>query len=205
MAYIGDNAVELEPVKTDTLGPLAKLILPDLPGCDDLVVRMKLGAALREFCRETNACTITMPLVVQEHGVIPIPAAPGGMLVNTVLDVVCNGYTVPFRVEDGYVQRIVVLRGAGEGDIAQVKFSVYPKAGGESCPEWFVERFAEAITAGALHKLLSMTGRPWSDAQKAAIFGAEYTDAIAEASYRSLGSQLSGGSESAIPQGGLFM
>lgn len=205
MAYIGDNAIEVEPVKTDTLGPLAALILSELPGCDDLTIRMKLGAALREFCRETNACAYAIPAVVLKGGIVPIPPAPFGMLVGTVLDVIdSRGYRVKFDVTDSLMQSIV-LRGASEGDKVLVKLSAYPKAGGESCPEWFVERYAEVITAGAMNKLLSMTNRPWSDPQRAMAYGAEYSDAISEASYRSIGSQLGGGAESAIPQGGLFM
>lgn len=205
MGIIGDNAIEMEPVATDNLGPLAKLILPDLPGCDDLVVRMKLGAALREFCRETNACKFTVRMTVMEGGVVPIPTAPNGMVVGTVLNVgSSDDYGVRFEVSDRVPPRIITS-GVEEGDEVLVQFSAYPKAGGEGCPEEFIERYAEAITAGAMHKLLTMSGRPWSDPQKAAIYGAEYADAISEASYRSLGSPFGGGSESAIPQGGLFM
>lgn len=205
MAYIGDDAVEVEPVSTDNIGSLASLVISELPGCDDILVRMKLGAALREFCRETNACTVVIPGVVGDKGMLPVPAAPNGMVVGAVLNVKnSKGYAVAFDVDDGYLNKIV-LRGANEGDRVFVKISVYPKAGGEACPEWFIERFAEDITAGAMNKLLSMTGRPWSDPQRAAAYGAEFADAISEASYRSLGSQLGGGAESSIPQGGLFI
>lgn len=205
MGIIGNDAMEMEPVATDNLGPLAMLILTDLPGCDDLVVRMKLGAALREFCRETNACTFTVRMLAKEGGVVPIPAAPNGMIVGTVLNVGSrDSYGVRFEVSDG-IPPMIITNGVGEGEEVLVKFSAYPKAGGEACPEEFIERYAEAITAGAMHKLLTMTGRAWSDAQRAALYGAEYADAISEASYRSLGSAIGGGSESAIPQGGLFM
>ena len=56
-----------------------------------------------------------------------------------------------------------------------------------------------------MHHLLSMSKRAWSDPQRAVEYGAKYADAIAEASYRSLGSAMQGGAESAIPCGGLFM
>ena len=209
MSEIGDNAIEMKPVATDNLGPLAKLILPELPGCDDLMVRMKLGAALREFCRETNACVVTMPAKVirndKGYDYIHAPPAPEGMVVGSLLSVKnFDGTLVEWGDGDINRGKIVIGRGARD-EFVNVSYSVYPKAGGEACLEWFVERYAEAITSGAMHKLLSMTNKPWSDPNRAAQYGAEYADAISEASYRSTGSQIVGGAENAIPQGGLFM
>lgn len=209
MSEIGDNAIEMKPVATDNLGPLAKLILPELRGCDDLMVRMQLGAALREFCRETNACVVTMPaqVISNQSGecFIYVPAAPDGMVIGTISNVT-NLDGTPILWRNGIsCQRMKVYIEICSHSAVEVTYSVYPKAGGEACPEWFVERYAEAITAGAMYKLLSMTGKAWSDPNRAAQYGSEFADAISEASYRSLGSQLVGGAESAIPQGGLFM
>jgi hypothetical protein len=207
MSMIGDNAMEVEPVATNNLGSLAKLILPELPGCDDFMVRMKLGAALREFCRETNACVVEMPAKKFNdphtfYDLALVPPPPDGMVIGSVLSVCdSDGHDVPFSI----VGNKILFDSYSTSDTIKVKFSVYPKAGGEACPEWFVERYAEAITAGAMQKLLSMTGKAWSDPNRAVQYGAEYSDAISEASYRSTGSQLAGGAENAIPQGGLFM
>lgn len=209
MQYLGDNAIEVEPVATDNLGPLAKLMLPELPGCDDLVVRMKLGAALREFCRETNACLITMPakIIPNDNGYdyIHVPPAPNGMVIGSILSIKNFNDTLVGWGEGDMSRGMIIIGRGARGDIVNVTYSVYPKAGGEACPEWFVERYAEAITAGAMQKLLSMTNKPWSDPNRAALYGSEYADFISEASYRSISSQLVGGAESAIPQGGLFM
>lgn len=209
MSYLGDNAMEVEEVSTNNLGSLAKLILPELPGCDDLVIRMKLGASLREFCRETNACLITMPakIIPNDNGYdyIHVPPAPNGMVIGSILSIKnFNGTLVGWGEGDMSRGMIIIGRGA-RGEVVNVTYSVCPKAGGEACPEWFVERYAEAITAGAMQKLLSMTNKPWSDPNRAALYGSEYADFISEASYRSTCSQLVGGAESAIPQGGLFI
>lgn len=209
MSYLGDNAMEVEEVSTNNLGSLAELILPELPGCDDLIVRMKLGASLREFCRETNACLITMPakIIPNDNGYdyIHVPPAPNGMVIGSILSIKnFNGTSVGWGEGDMSRGMIIIGRGA-RGDFVNVTYSVCPKAGGEACPEGFVERYAEAITAGAMQKLLSMTNKPWSDPNRAALYGSEYADFISEASYRSTCSQLVGGTESAIPQGGLFM
>jgi hypothetical protein len=206
MAYIGDNAIELEPVETDNIGSLAALVLPELPQCNDLMVRQQLGWALREFCRETDACVIEQPCVAQmtPYGrcAFPITGVPHGMILGSVLDVSTHCGSIPFEVKDNPYPH--VLGYIAEGDHAVLKYSVYPKAGGEDCPKWFKERYAEAIVAGAMHNLLSMQ-RAWADSQRAAEYGAKYTDAINEAAYRRLGSPADGGSESAIPCGGLFM
>lgn len=208
MSYIGNNAIEMEPVETDNIGSLASLVLAELPECNDLLVRQQLGYALREFCRETNACVVVAPAVVRcdlHCGYsITMPAAPNGMVVGTVLGVTEGGDPMDFKVFDSPVPHIRVGGFVGDGRVL-VRFSVYPKAGGEDCPKWFKERYAEAIVAGAMHHLLSMQKRAWADPQRAAEYGAKYADAINEASYRSLGSSMQGGAESAIPCGGLFM
>lgn len=212
MSYIGPDAIEIEPVETENIGSLAALVMPELRQCDDFIVRQQLGYALREFCRETNACVVEQPVkfVSPPHtwgSEAPMPAAPNGMVVGTVIEVRAGRGphhfdVVPFEIlhnperihVEGFYDRIGV-----------VKFSVCPKVGGETCPTWFKERYAEAIVAGAMHHLLSMSGRPWSDPQRASEYGAKYVDAVAEAAYRSTGAAAQGGPESAIPCGGLFM
>ena len=208
MAYIGNNAIEMEPVETDNIGSLASLVLAELPECDDLIVRQQLGYALREFCRETNACVVTAPVKFKAHPrewgySAPLPAAPQGMVVGKVIEVEECGCQRGFEIRHD-PDRVLVQDVIGDLP-AVIRFSVYPKAGGEDCPKWFKERYAEAIVAGAMHHLLSMQKRAWADPQRAAEYGAKYADAINEASYRSLGSSMQGGAESAIPCGGLFM
>lgn len=210
MAYIGPDAVETEPVETDTVGSLGSLILPELPQCNDLIIRQQLAYALREFCRETNACIVEAPTHAEwefdyRGQRFPIPPPPKDMVVGSVLDLKADGHSVPFEVCDLPHPHVYVLPCLCISDWATIRFAVYPKAGSERCPTWFKDRYAEAITAGAMHNLLSMSNRPWSDPSRAAQYAAKYADAIAEASYRSLGSAAQGGPESAIPCGGLFM
>lgn len=211
MAYLGDNAIDIDPIETDNIGSLGSLVLPELPGCDDLLVRQQLGYALREFCRESNACTVENAACVEDgwcgrNRFIPMPSAPQGMIVQTVLDVRAeDGRSIDFEVQNHPFPRIVTNGLMSQGEKVRVRFSVVPMAGGESCPRWFKEKYAEAITAGAMHNLLLMSKKPWSDPARATLYAAKYADAVAEASYRSLGSAAQGGSESAIPCGGLFM
>lgn len=208
MALIGESAIDMEPIETDNIGSLAQLILPELPGCGDLVVRQQLGYALREFCRETDACVVTHEFDFADGREMPNGAkcfhlcgAPSGMMVGKVLDVCCDGRSVPFETIGGHAPMVAVQSCYSASDKVSVRFSVYPKVGGEACPKWFKERYAEAITAGAMVNLLSMSGKAWSDPQRAAQYSAVYQGAIAEAAYERMG----GGPMDAIPQGGLFM
>jgi hypothetical protein len=213
MALIGESAIDMEPIETDNIGSLAQLILPELPGCGDLVVRQQLGYALREFCRETDACVVTHEYCFSDGEEMPNGAkcfhlcgAPSGMIVGTVLDVCCDGCSVPFDVFGEAMPKVAVQPYYGASGKATVRFSVYPKVGGEACPRWFKERYAEAITAGAMVNLLSMSGKAWSDPQRAAQYSTVYQGAIAEATYRRMnGGVMSSGLMDAIPQGGLFM
>ena len=206
MAFIGDDAVEMEPIETDNIGSLAQLAVSQLPGCDDLVLRQQLGFALREFCRETDACVVTQHAPFCEHRTIPLTMVPSGMEMVSVLDVTSCGRRVGFSVVDAPVPSVRLEGWAAAGDWIAIRFSVAPKAGGEDCPRWFKERYAETIVEGALFKMMSMRGKPWEDQQQAAMHGAKWQNAIAEAAYRRMeGSAINGGPMSAIPSGGLFM
>jgi len=223
MAFIGDNAIEVEPVETDNIGSLANLMIAELPGVSDLMVRQQLGFALREFCRETDACVLAMPTEAWPNdclaeidratnwwgGRYNIPAPPQGMEIGTILELALrDGKSVPFKiatVPHPYIFTPEYVY-SYEDRMAIVRFSVVPKVGGEACPKWFKERYAEAIVAGAMFHLLSMTGKAWSNPQRAAQYGGKYHEAIGEAAYRRIGgSAVAGGTEYAIPAGGLFM
>lgn len=212
MAFIGDNAIAVEPVETDNIGSLATLVMAELPGVSDIMVRQQLGFALREFCRETDACVIERVYrycdgkEFPDGRVFPLAGAPSGMEVVSVFDLQSRGRSMPFDVRDFPVPSVVAHGWLCEDDHVCVKFSVAPKAGGEDCPKWFKDRYAEAIVAGAMFHMLSMTGKAWSDPQRAAQYGGKYHEAIGEAAYRRIGgSAINGGPASAVPAGGLFM
>ena len=210
MAYLGEDAIEFEPLEMDNIGSLGSLVLPQLPRCDDLLVRQQLGASLREFCRESDACTMETVAAVSpcrdgRGSQFPFPATPHGMVVGHILEVRsdADGEPVYFEVRRNPYPHVRVSDYLGVDGRVRVLFSVCPKAGGEECPAWFKERYAEAIVAGAMNKLLGMANRPWSDPQRAAQYGATYADAIAEAAYGAHGNE--GGPEFCVPCGGLFM
>lgn len=218
MGYLGDGAQDMEPVDAacGNLGPLASLAAAELPGCDDLILRQQLGFALREFCRETDACTASVHLRWEDG--IDAPngrrfrfASPHpGMDVWTVLGVFDGGVPVLYRLTGTFcasgAEVSVVGHPHGSRGL-EIRVSLCPKPGGEGCPRAFLDRYAEAIVAGAMYHMLSMSGRAWSDSQRAAQYMAKYHDAISEAAYRrTCGPAASDGAASAIPTGmGVFL
>ena len=190
--YVGENAIDMEPVETGgNLAPLAALVLSELPNCSDLVVRQQLGFALREFCRETDACALRCAWNYADGEDLPdgrrafrIVGVPSGMELLTVFEVKVNGLETQFDVLDGPVPKFVPDRWLCDSDKVSARYSACPKDGGEDCPKWFKEKYAEAITAGAMFHLLSMSNRVWSDPQRAAQYAAQYQEAIDDAAYR---------------------
>ena len=205
-AYVGEDAIEMEPIETENIGSLANAMVSELPGCGDLMVRQALGNSLREFCRETDACMTSVRVPGFDYGPRGVLlAAPPGMIVLSVLDAKADGRRVGFEVSWSGSATFAHVD-APHGSDVEIRFSLAPKVGGEACPAWFKDRFAEAIVAGAMWHLMTMTGKAWSDAARASVYGARYAAAVAEAAYRRLNEETSfGGAANAIPQSGLFI
>lgn len=206
MAFIGDNSTKLNPIDVENIGSFANLILSEVPVCNDLIIREKLASTLREFCRETDACTVRQDLFV--HGnqhVFQVTCVPMDMVIGNVLDLTYDGRHVSFRTDTGNMTVIADER-AAHGVHVVITVSVVPAVGGEKCPKWFKRRYAEAICSGTLYHLLSMTKKPWSDPNRSVQYAMNYRNAIAEASYQRISNDISmSGSASAIPYGGPFM
>lgn len=206
MAYLGDDSMELNPIEVENIGSFANLILSELPVCDDLAIREKLGATLREFCRETDACTVRQSFVAHSNErVFQLACVPLDMILGNILDLSYDGRHIAFRTDYERASVIAEERTA-HGVHVTITASVVPAAGGEKCPKWFKRRYAEAICAGTMYHLLSMTKKPWSDPARAVQYATTYRNAIAEASYQRVSNDISmGGVASAIPCGGPFL
>lgn len=61
-----------------------------------------------------------------------------------------------------------------------------PNIGEERAPKAFLRRHGEAIIDGALARMLSMQGRPWTDAEQARQHAVAYQNAVSEARYRGM-------------------
>jgi len=60
-----------------------------------------------------------------------------------------------------------------------------PHIGEERAPREFLQRYGDALADGALARLFSMTGKPWTDVEQARQRGVAYSNALSEARQRS--------------------
>lgn len=191
----------------DNLAALAENIVYRVPGCTDLMVRKTIAETYRDFCKRT--CVIrTRRRIDLVHGEndYRLVSSPG-CIVDCVADVHVGGRKVEF---DGYAfcggdtihLEDRLLPPEGESAYMEVTCVEVPRIGSEQAPRLFIERYGDAIVSGALYRLMSMSGRAWSDPQQAAIEARLYENALTEhrTRYHS-GGNLSTGSANFISGG----
>jgi hypothetical protein len=199
---------ESTPVDILHLGTLAEDMVAYLPGCADLMIRKETQKVYRDFCEKTTALRVmvqkTLVLDTTEY-TLTIPYA---CTIDSVYKVFM-GTTIKsasrieegndYTLEDGEVQKIIIE----EGYTVNIKTTddpiylyVYcilrPEMGGEECPLWFLNKYADAITTGTLARLHGMSGKPWSDPKMAQLEAIEYTNCKSKASVDAITGQTSG-------------
>lgn len=63
--------------------------------------------------------------------------------------------------------RVAVERRAFEPQRLRVRTVELPRTGSEKAPRWFLDKYGEAVVAGAFVRLFGMTGKAWSDPAQA--------------------------------------
>lgn len=204
------NSFENEQTKPEfeTIANLAEDLILRLPGCTDVMVRKTLQATYREFARHSCVFHTVRRLPIVGNECCFGPTLPD-MYVDAVTDVRIGNRKLVLKHEYDIVGngKIVILGcpnyDMGDGDEA-LKFIVdaadiqpefkrfgvphlhvtcveVPKSGSETAPSWFLEKYGEAIVSGVLWKLMSMTGKAWSDPAQAAVEKVNYDNFMNEA------------------------
>lgn len=157
-------------------------VVPVLSGVIDCVTRVLFGHSRREV-RDWRVvgdppmlelpCTLRQYLIDETPGVVWVQDKP-------------NVGALPVVVEHGerHVVRCHLWVEAVE----------IPHIGEERAPREFLQRYGDALVDGALARLFSMTGRPWTDVEQARQRGVAYSNALSEARLRS---QCGGGAANA--------
>lgn len=80
-----------------------------------------------------------------------------------------------------------------------------PHIGEERAPKAFLRRYGDAIIDGALARMLSMQGRPWTDLEQCRQHAVAYENAVSEARLRGMqgGPAANAGATCAIDMGGM--
>ena len=80
----------------------------------------------------------------------------------------------------------------GEERFLAVECLEMPNSGSERVPKWFIRKYGDAISAGALVRLFSMTGKAWSDPAQARIELGRWEGYVAGARLGSMSGSPSG-------------
>lgn len=169
----------------ETLASLAQDLVYRLPGCTDLMVRKTIQEVYRDFCRKT--CALTSTVKVEMSGCENcrmLHARHSGCRVDCVTAVRVGCREIPkdeYRVVDGVLHvSNSYLSADGSPVVVSVDCVEIPRLGCETVPADFVEKHGDAIRSGVLARLMSMTGRAWSDQNMAALEMRSYENALTE-------------------------
>lgn len=193
---------EREPPEIETVSQLANGIVWRLPGCDDEAIRRSLQRAYSDFCAASCALVATRCVEVgpcEEVRELCVTASRPDRYVETVKGVSCNGRPLlqgrDWSLADNRIRLRHSYSGRRRFEIATVEV---PVDGSEAAPSWFLKRYGAAIASGALARLMSMTGKAWSDPAQAKIEAASFNDRITQAKLAYYnGGNLSNGAASA--------
>lgn len=148
-------------------------VVPVLSGVIDCVTRVLFGHSRREV-RDWRVAgdppMLELPRVCERY---LLDESPGVVWVQDKPNV----GALPVVVDDGE-RRIVRVH-------LWVEAVEIPHIGEERAPREFLQRYGDALVDGALARLFSMTGRPWTDVEQARQRGVAYSNALSEARQRS--------------------
>lgn len=170
---------EWDSPEISTIAELAANLVYRLPGCDDVMIRFTLREAYGEFCRLSNAL-VTVRKISLEAGetLYPLSNMIPDCRVECVRGVRLHGSVIregfDYQVIAGISPALKVNASAlpskdGEERFLDVECLEMPNSGSERVPKWFIRKYGDAISAGALVRLFSMTGKAWSDPTQARI------------------------------------
>lgn len=206
---------EWEMPELDSIASLAEDMVLWLPGCDEVSIRKVLQSTYRDFCRR-SLCLRGMRRQTVSHGDREVFVGP--VFGGTVYSVAAAWYggrrleeRRDFEVVPAGRARMVILDEMLLPDentpeerlpkLCVVAIEI-PSLHSEIAPKWFLDSYGDAIVSGALGSLMSMGGRPWSDAAQAQMKIGEYERECNEARSRYYGNDA--GHMDAMPNGELL-
>lgn len=175
---------EREPLEIESVAQLANHIVWRLPGCTDEAVRRALQSSYSDFCRGSCALTATRHVEVGPHEhVCELRVTPSraDRFVDCVKSVVCSGRELTQGREYSICDGRIVLRHPYKRCHFVITTVEQPIDGSESAPSWFLKKYGTAVESGALARLMSMTGKAWSDPAQAKAEAVTFNDYMTQA------------------------
>ena len=180
-----------------TVAELAANLVYRLPGCDDVLIRRALREAYVEFCRLANAL-VTEQTIELEKGETdyPVTSCTPDCRVECVRRVCIRHHVLREGLDYGVAagipptirirERLLPERDGDERTLL-VQCLEMPNSGSERIPRWFVRKYGDAICAGALVRLYSMSEKRWTDIAQARIELCRWEGYVAGARIGSVG------------------
>ena len=176
------------------IAALAENVVYRLPGVADVMVRKMLQVAYADFARLSCCFVSWRDIEIEENEAsYPVAAMIPGMNVTSVSEVLLDGRKLiagrDYRIFAAGVVPVVVLEDhtlTADLRTLSIRAVELPKYNSEKAPRWFIEKYGEAVVAGALVKLYGMGGRRWSDADMARQEMVRYENFCTEARLNSL-------------------
>lgn len=194
------NPLEEEVSASDfvNLGSLAEDMVYLLPGCSDLMIRKTLQTAYRDFCETTWALKATSTNVLVEDECSYRIVIPSQTYVFRVVNVKKGSSLLvegrDYTANTGQPIKVVLLQAptsSDSGTTLETEVVCVPTRGSEDLPTWFSDMYGNAIISGALFRLFSMGGKPWSDDAQARTEAIAWQNALNDASAKTIsGSQV---------------
>jgi hypothetical protein len=159
------------------------MMIGELPECDDGYLLNALKMVGRDFCIGTEAWieelapinvlagTTTYRLVVKQEG-----------SVHRIKKVVMNDLDVDLRLVSLSANgRDLILDDSIEPTAAAtnglvVTIVVRPHFSATAYPEWFLDRYSEALMAGTLSKLMLEPKKPWTNPERGIMYRDLYSE-----------------------------
>lgn len=199
---------EIEIPEFENLASVAENLVFRLPGCDDVMVRKTIASVYRDFCKRTCVLKERRRIdLSRDQCCYPLCPRAEGFVVDCVIGVTFeNGrelHAGEYSLLDGRISFSKrILPTCRDRMSVEVEFVVIPALGSERIPRGFMNRYGDAVASGVLMRLMSMTGRPWSDPAQAALEARAYENALTECRMRhSAGGQMTSGGFNFIKKG----
>jgi len=184
---------EIEDIEIESVADLAEQMVFRLNGCTPTLIRKMLQIAFADFARVSCCFTTEYDFDTEKDELCyPVSSTLPKMFVESVGAVLLDGRRlecprqyrtrfvggVPmiefnertisdFYSEEELIKKPILKDRPYDPQKVRVRITELPKMGSESAPRWFLDKYGEAVVAGALVRLYGMSGKPWADAVQA--------------------------------------
>lgn len=184
---------EVEDIELESIADLAEQMVFRLNGCTPTLIWKMLQIAYADFARVTCCFTTEYEFETEKDELCyPVSSTIPRMYVDTICAVWLDGRRLacPLQYRTSLIggAPTILLNERAVSDFCtdeelvrhpeyadrdyepqkiRVRIVEQPKMGSEVAPRWFLDKYGEAVVAGALTRLFGMNGKPWTDAVQA--------------------------------------